>query len=102
MGRALTLAEAHDGVWVAVGVHPHQVEQATDAVLQELEATAKHPRVVALGETGLDVYRAWSPRAAQEEAFRQQIRRALAVVRRPASSGVRARAWARAAATRGT
>ena len=72
--RALMLAEAHDGIWVGVGIHPHQAEHATDSVLQELRETAKHPKVVALGETGLDFYRDWSPQAVQEAAFRQQIR----------------------------
>lgn len=69
-------AGAFDGVWAAVGIHPHNAIEATEAVLGHLRSLAEHPNVVAIGETGLDWFREHSPRVRQEEAFREQIRMA--------------------------
>ena len=65
------IAEAHGEVWCSVGVHPHEaaVEEGADDAAR-LAALAAHPRVVGIGETGLDYYYEHSPRAAQERAFR--------------------------------
>jgi TatD DNase family protein len=79
---AIALAEAHAFIHVAVGVHPHDVAKMTDADWQEVATLAAHPRCVAVGETGLDLYYGHSPRAAQEEAFRRFAALARAV-RRP-------------------
>jgi TatD DNase family protein len=56
-----------------VGVHPHDARTLDEAALARLEALAAHPKVVALGEIGLDFYRNLSPRGDQERAFRRQI-----------------------------
>jgi len=56
-----------------VGVHPHDAKVVTEDVLAEMAALAAHPRIVAIGETGLDFYRDLSPRDRQEMAFVQQI-----------------------------
>ena len=71
--RALALAETHDGVFASVGVHPHDAEGCSEAVLAELRRLAAHPRVRAWGETGLDFNRMYSPRDVQERWFRPQI-----------------------------
>jgi TatD DNase family protein len=67
-------AAGHEGVYAAVGIHPHNAIEATDHVLSRLAAIAEHPRVVAIGETGLDYFRDHSPRVRQEESFREHIR----------------------------
>ena len=66
-------AGALPGVWAVVGIHPHNAIEATDGVLERLAQLARHPRVVGIGETGLDYYRDHSPREQQHEAFRAQI-----------------------------
>lgn len=70
----VTLAEREDGVFAVVGIHPHDAITCTLEVLEELERLAKNPRVVALGEMGLDYYRDLSPRDVQKDAFREQLR----------------------------
>ena len=72
--ESVALAESHGSIYASVGLHPHDAADATDALLDDLTALARHPRVVAIGETGLDYYRDLSPRDAQEAAFRSQIR----------------------------
>ncbi len=71
--RAIALAETLPGVYATVGLHPHDAEALDDALLAELEALAQSPRVVAVGECGLDFYRDLSPRDAQRRAFGAQI-----------------------------
>lgn len=71
--RAVALAERYPEVYAAVGVHPHDAKTVTDEVLAELRALARHPKVVAIGEIGLDFYRDLSPRDIQRWAFRQQL-----------------------------
>jgi TatD DNase family protein len=70
---AVRIAGAHDGVWAAVGVHPHDASTLDGAALEELMSLASGPRVVAVGEIGLDFYRDLSPRDAQRDAFRRQL-----------------------------
>jgi TatD DNase family protein len=70
---AVALAEAHAGLYATVGVHPHAASTLDGAVLEELRALARHPRVVAVGEVGLDFYYEFSPREAQREAFEAQL-----------------------------
>lgn len=55
--RAIKLAEEHPEVWAAVGIHPNNASEAADSSLTELRALASHPRVVAIGEIGLDYFR---------------------------------------------
>jgi TatD DNase family protein len=70
---AIELAERHAGVWAAVGVHPHDSESFDRAAAEAVEEMAAHSRVVAVGEIGMDFYRNYAPREAQERAFRDQI-----------------------------
>ncbi len=68
---AVALAEKYPIVWATVGVHPHDAAAQVD--WEELGTLARHPRVVAVGECGLDYYRDLSPRDAQDVVFRRQI-----------------------------
>ena len=70
---AAALAEAHDGVYAAVGVHPHDAKDWSPAAAAELRRLAASDHVVAIGEIGLDFYRNLSPRAEQLQAFREQL-----------------------------
>lgn len=70
---SVTLAQRHDFIYATVGVHPHDATAATSEALAELRALAQHPKVVAIGEIGLDYYRDYSPRPAQRQAFRNQL-----------------------------
>lgn len=71
--EAVDLAARYTGLWAAVGIHPHDARHATTDALAELEGLAGRPKVVALGECGLDFYRDLSPRDAQREAFEAQL-----------------------------
>jgi TatD DNase family protein len=70
---ALAAAERFDEVYAALGRHPNSAEGFDDAAAAELADLARHPRCLAIGETGLDYYRDRSPRADQERAFLAQI-----------------------------
>jgi TatD DNase family protein len=70
---ALAAAEDFPQVYAAVGRHPNSATGFDDADLAELRALAAHPRCLAIGETGLDFYRDYAPRADQERAFSAQI-----------------------------
>jgi len=72
--KAISLAENYDQIWASVGVHPHDVKQLKGNYKEKLKQLANSPRVVAIGETGLDYYRMRSPKQKQQEAFRQQIK----------------------------
>jgi TatD DNase family protein len=76
---ALAAAEAFPQVYAAIGRHPNEATGFDDADLAELQALAAHPRCVAIGETGLDYYRDYAPRADQERAFSAQISLARSV-----------------------
>ena len=71
------LAEAHPNVYASVGVHPDH-EDCTEPTVAELVALADHPRVVAIGETGLDYFRLTGDLKWQRERFRTHIRAARA------------------------
>ena len=71
------LAEAHPNVYASVGVHPDH-EDCTEPTVEELVALADHPRVVAIGETGLDYFRLTGDLEWQRERFRTHIRAARA------------------------
>jgi TatD DNase family protein len=66
---AIAAAESHDEVFAAVGRHPNDSTGYDDAATDELRELARHPKVLAIGETGLDDYRDYAPRADQERAF---------------------------------
>lgn len=75
--RAVNLAETHEGVWASVGIHPHDCNRPFE--YSELETLAKHPKVVAFGEIGLDFYRDWCPFDIQEKHFHLQLDLALSI-----------------------
>lgn len=66
----LDLIDRFDDVYLAVGVHPHEADSAADLTVERLIEIADHPKIVGIGETGLDFYYDNSPRAAQEASFR--------------------------------
>ena len=71
----LRLAEAHDFVEAAVGWHPQDAADCTAEDLDRIEELVRdHPKVVAIGETGLDYFRMTSPKDVQQRVFREQIR----------------------------
>ena len=72
--RALELAERHERVYAAAAVHPHDAAGADEATLERFEPLYGHPKMIGVGETGLDFYRDRSPREAQEEVFRHFLR----------------------------
>jgi TatD DNase family protein len=73
--KVRAIAEANDNVFCSVGVHPHEAEnEETDS--KSLIELTKHPKVVGIGETGLDYYYDRSPRARQKENFRAHIKAA--------------------------
>lgn len=67
------IAEAHAEVWCSVGTHPRNAGEETDVTAADLVALAQHPRVVAIGEAGLDYHYDRSPRDAQAAGFRTHI-----------------------------
>jgi TatD DNase family protein len=71
--NALAAAEDFPQVYAAIGRHPNSAEGFDEADLAELEALAAHDRCLAIGESGLDYYRDYAPRADQERAFAAQI-----------------------------
>ena len=71
--RAFELARAHPNLAVCVGVHPSESGRVPESYLGELRDHARHPRVVAIGETGLDFYRDHAPHEIQERWFRAQL-----------------------------
>jgi len=75
--RAVRLAEEHPEVLAAVGFHPHQADTMKKADIARIGEVAKYPRVVAIGEIGLDFYRNYSPREAQFQALKWQLELAL-------------------------
>jgi TatD DNase family protein len=77
--RAVELAAAHAPVFATVGVHPHEASIVTDAVIAAIETLARRPKVVAIGETGLDYHYDNSPRPAQRAAFARFIQLARRV-----------------------
>ena len=77
--RAVALAERDPEIWATVATHPHDVAKMTPAWWAVHERLAPHPRVVAIGETGLDYYYDHSPRDAQQAAFARFIELARAV-----------------------
>ena len=75
--KAIDLAEKFEGVYAAVGVHPHDTTEWKNSDLDILEEFAKNPKVVAIGEIGLDYYYDFSPKEIQLAAFKAQIELAL-------------------------
>jgi TatD DNase family protein len=67
------IAETHPDIWCTVGTHPHEAKENPDLSAGEMMALADHPRVVGIGETGLDYYYNHSPHDVQFAVFRAHI-----------------------------
>lgn len=72
------IAEEFDTVWCSVGTHPHNAAEELDVSVDDLARLAQHPKVVAIGEAGLDYFYDKSPRPAQAQGFRTHIAAARA------------------------
>jgi len=70
---AVALGQLYDDVWSAVGFHPHEAKDCDDAAFAEIERLASEPRVVAIGEAGLDYHYMHSPRETQREVFMRHV-----------------------------
>lgn len=68
-----TVAEAYPEVYCSVGTHPHQAAEEPDVTADELIRLSEHPKVVAIGETGLDYFYDYAPRDVQAKGFRTHI-----------------------------
>jgi TatD DNase family protein len=92
---ALALAEREEGVFACLGIHPHEAGESAD--LEELRGLLAHPKAVAVGETGLDYFRDYAPRDAQQRLFDAQlalareVRKPVVVHTRAADEDTRAR-----------
>jgi TatD DNase family protein len=75
---AIKIAEQHDWVFATLGIHPHEAKLAGEADYAEMEQLAKHPKIMAWGEIGLDYFYDHSPREVQQEVFRRQMEQARA------------------------
>jgi TatD DNase family protein len=75
---AIPFAEAHNWIYATVGVHPHDAGAATEEHFATLAQLAKHPKVIAWGEMGLDYHYDHSPRDVQQRVFRRQLELARA------------------------
>jgi len=73
ISKALNLAEKYDFIYASAGVHPHDAGGVPGNYLELLADSARHPKVVALGEMGLDYYRDLSPREVQRKVFVEQL-----------------------------
>jgi TatD DNase family protein len=74
----IAIAERYDDVFCSVGTHPHQAHEELDITIDDIVRMTKHPKVVAIGEAGLDYFYDYSPRDAQERGFRNHIAAARA------------------------
>ena len=71
--RSVALAEKYPGIYAAVGMHPHDSQDMQEADYRQLEQWTTHPKVVAIGEIGLDYHYDLSPRPVQKEVFLRQL-----------------------------
>jgi TatD DNase family protein len=71
--RALSICEREEGVYAALGIHPHQADEADERDVAELRDLLAHPKAVAVGETGLDHYRDYARRDRQRELFGEHV-----------------------------
>jgi TatD DNase family protein len=73
LNSPLAIAEGHDWIYASVGVHPHEARNFTDSHAEKILKLAEHPRVVAIGEIGLDYYYDHSPRDVQKQVLIRQM-----------------------------
>ena len=72
--KTIELAERHENMYAAIGIHPHDAKNVTADDVTELKKLAQNEKVVAIGETGLDFHYDFSPRPDQKRAFAQQLK----------------------------
>lgn len=72
-GQVIATAEGAPDIWASVGIHPHEADGHADLGREELLEAAAHPKVIAIGESGLDYYYDKSDRAVQRDSFRMHI-----------------------------
>ena len=70
----LELIDRYDWIYGTLGLHPHDAKDMSDALIDEYRAQAAHPKILAIGEIGLDFHYEHAPRDVQRQAFRRQIR----------------------------
>jgi TatD DNase family protein len=70
---ALAIADRHEGVYASLGIHPHEAGGDDGERVDDLRGLLQHPLAVAVGETGLDYYRDYAPRDAQQRLFERQL-----------------------------
>ena len=76
LNAAIPFAEQHDWIYATVGIHPHEAKLATEEHFERLDELARHPRVIAWGEIGLDYFYDHSPREVQQLVFARQLEQA--------------------------
>src|ERR1051326_7746480 len=74
----IQLAERHAFMYTTIGIHPHEARLASDHAYAEMERLARHPKVIAWGEVGLDYFYDHSPRDLQKQVFSRQMELAAA------------------------
>jgi TatD DNase family protein len=77
--NGIALAEQHDFIYAAIGLHPHEASLYDEALEQEFLQLIQHPKVIGWGEIGLDYYYDHSPRDVQQRVFQRQLELALQV-----------------------
>lgn len=75
--QSIELAEKYDFIYASAGIHPHDTKEWDDSLIDKIRELAKHPKVIAIGEIGLDYYYDFSPRETQIIAFKKQIELAI-------------------------
>src|SRR5271170_609537 len=73
VGCGIRLAEKYNFIYATLGIHPHEARLADEAAYENMERLARHPKVIAWGEIGLDYFYDHSPRDVQKEVFRRQM-----------------------------
>jgi TatD DNase family protein len=73
MGCGIPIAESYDWIQTSLGIHPHEAAKVEDRHFELMKSLAAHPKVVAIGETGLDYHYDHSPRDIQREVFARQL-----------------------------
>ncbi|MFC1480907.1 TatD family hydrolase [Candidatus Neomarinimicrobiota bacterium] len=71
--QSIALADEYPNIWATVGVHPHDSEGTPEDIIDQLRDLASHPKVVAIGEMGLDYFRDYAPRDIQQKLFTAQL-----------------------------
>jgi TatD DNase family protein len=71
--EAISLSEKYEQIYATVGIHPHDTKDWDDSLISEIEKLAEHPKVVGIGEIGLDYYYDFSPKDQQIKTFKSQL-----------------------------